>query len=79
MQQNRCGTTISALAGVTNVKADHAFPFFATLAYCEWKLGNAQEARHQGELARQYAQSPQQRAEADRFLKQLDNAAKPPP
>ncbi len=78
VQQGRCGVAISALGAITNVKPDRAFALFATLAYCDWKLGDPAEARRQGELARQYAQNPQDKARAEQFLQQLDGAGKPP-
>ena len=71
--EGQCATSLSALAPITVVKADRAFAFFYAKAYCDWKLGNLSEAHRQGDLARQYARKPEEKARAKQFLEELDS------
>lgn len=69
--QNQCALALSSLAPIKVIDSDHAFPFYSVYAYCEDQLGDVQQSRRLGELARKYAKTPEQRASADTFLEQL--------
>lgn len=78
VNQGQWAMALSALTPITTVKADRAFAFFYAKAYCDWKLGNASEAHRQGDLARQYAQKPEEKARVTQFLEHLDSSPEAP-
>lgn len=66
--EGQCGVALSALSAIPTITADHAFPLYAVLTYCNEKLGHAAEARHWGELAEQYAPDSNKRAMIESWM-----------
>ena len=77
VRANDCGAAIAAFTGIKTVNAERAFPFFSTQAYCYWRLDNAKEARRLGELAKQYATTPDETSRIQNFLDQLNRVSPP--
>lgn len=77
VRANQCGTAITAFSGIKTVKPDRAFSLFSSEAYCQWKLGNANEGRRLAGVARQYATSPQEARRIEDFLDQVNRVSPP--
>ncbi|MBV9611378.1 MAG: hypothetical protein JO091_02855 [Acidobacteriaceae bacterium] len=74
--QGQCVVSLSALAPIKTIQADRAFPLYSALTYCNSRLGRTGDARHWGELARQYAETAEQRATVEHLLQQLNRSAR---
>ncbi|MBV9762238.1 MAG: hypothetical protein JO340_16880 [Acidobacteriaceae bacterium] len=77
VRANQCGTAITAGAPIKTVTHERAFSLFSSEAYCQWKLGNANDGRKLAEKARQYASTPEETKRMDDFLEQM-NRVHPP-
>jgi Tfp pilus assembly protein PilF len=69
--QGQCQVALSALAAIKTISSDRAYRIYSVLAYCTWKEGSPANARHWAELAREYAASPEETANAEQLLRQL--------
>ena len=54
-----------------------AYPYYSSLAYCEAKVGNVEEAKRLTSLAQQYARDPKERSRAGDVLNQLNAISQP--
>lgn len=71
VEQGDCELAITNLKAITTMKPDRAYPYYSSLAYCDAKLGNLDEAKRMTALAEQYARDPKERSRAEDFLNQL--------
>lgn len=72
--QGQCQVALPALSAIKTISSDRAYPLYSVLAYCTWKQGDAADAWHWAELAKRYADTPQERANTDQLMQQLDRA-----
>ncbi len=70
--QGACQVALPALSAIKTISAERAFPLYSVLAYCTWKQGYGTDAWHWAELAKRYANTPEERANTERLMQQLD-------
>ena len=70
--EGECPLALSALSAIKTISSDRAYPLYSVLAYCTFQQGKRADARHWAELARQYAGTTEQSANAERMLQELN-------
>jgi tetratricopeptide (TPR) repeat protein len=72
MQLKHWGAALSALLHVKTVPQERAFSLFSALAFCDLQMKQTKEARSNASVAKQYAKTPEQIAQASQMLDYLD-------
>jgi Flp pilus assembly protein TadD len=78
LRQNLFGQAIAAFSQVKSVPAQRASQFYSAEGYATYRLGSKEEAKRTFELARQWARTPEDIAQADRFLAMFQNSEREP-
>ena len=78
MQLKQWGAARGALTHLKTVPQERAFSFFSALAFCDLQLKETKEARANATVAKQYASTPAQTAQASQMLDYLDAMERQP-
>jgi tetratricopeptide (TPR) repeat protein len=79
MNLQNWGRAAVALSSIRTIRPDRAFAVFSAIATCDLSLGHVEAAREAAARAQQYAQTAEQKGEAQKLIAQFQSIEVPQP